>query len=146
MNLLAGVRIGIGCLFIISGLGKLLEPYQNFLYVVQSYNFLPMWAEDFAARLVPWLEFFLGVFLGMGLWLEWTLKVSLALTTAFIGILSQAIIRALPIYKCGCFGEFLSIPLPFMILIDSSLWLLMVFLLFRLPQTAVFSLDQRCSS
>ena len=39
------LRIVIGSIFLISGLGKLLSPYQNFLYVIQAYQLLPSWVQ-----------------------------------------------------------------------------------------------------
>ena len=135
------LRILLGAFFVAMGGSKLLAPYQNFLYVVQSYQVFSPSLEEIAARIVPWTEFFLGVFLVLGLWLRHALIALLGLISGFLMILGQAIIRGLPIGSCGCFGEWLSVPLPTMLLIDSSLWLLTLLMLVRLPETSHLSLD-----
>ena len=141
MNAFAGVRIIIGCLFLISGLGKLLEPHQNFLYVIQSYEVLPGALETAASYIVPWVEFLAGVFLVLGLWINYVLRVFLILVASFLVIVSQALVRKLPITECGCFGELFSFPLPVVLTIDSILWILLALLLFRRGATEALSLD-----
>ena len=59
------LRILIGSIFIVSGLGKLLSPYQNFLYVIQAYQLLPAWGEALAAQIFPWVELLIGIFLAL---------------------------------------------------------------------------------
>ena len=94
----------IGGLFVVSGFEKLIGPYQNFFYVIQNYSFLPLFLTEIAARLLPWFEFFLGIFLVLGLWTKWTLRAVMALLLMFMGVVIQALIRQLPITECGCFG------------------------------------------
>jgi len=141
MNVLVILRIVLGGLFLISGLGKLLEPYQNFLYVIQSYEFIPDVLEKLSAHAVPWLEFLAGVFLVLGFWLVYVLPFLLTLVASFLVIVSQAILRKLPINECGCFGELLSIPLPFVLLVDSILWIILLWLFIRKEQSSLFGLD-----
>ncbi|HBR15807.1 MAG TPA: hypothetical protein DD723_09775 [Candidatus Omnitrophica bacterium] len=141
MNLYVLIRFFIGFLFIFSGLEKLLAPYQNFLYVIQSYDVLPDGFETAAALSSPWIELFLGVFLVVGLWTQWVLTGVRVLLAAFIFIVSQAIIRKLPLTECGCFGEFLSLPLPVVVALDSILWVLTVFLSRKIEIVSFMSLD-----
>jgi uncharacterized membrane protein YphA (DoxX/SURF4 family) len=68
------MRVIVGALFIFSGGEKLMSAYGNFLYVVQGYEMFPSYLEKLIAHVVPWVEFFLGVFLVLGLWLRVTLK------------------------------------------------------------------------
>ncbi len=142
MNALSILRILLGIFFVISGGEKLLSPYQNFLYVVQNYQLLPSWAEAIVAHAIPWAEFILGVFLTVGLWLRWTLKVTLVLISIFIVVVGQAMIRKLPIDECGCFGEFIHLPLYGVLLSDSILGVITVLLLFKLEKTSTLSLDR----
>jgi len=137
-----GIRILLGCFFIFSGFEKLITPYQNFLYVVQSYAFLPSLLEIVAARMVPWVELVLGAFLILGLWLNYVLPSLLVLIASFILIVSQALVRDLPILECGCFGESFSLPLSIVMIIDSML-LLLTYVLFRnISQVRKVSLDE----
>ena len=64
------LRILIGILFVVSGFMKLMQPYQNFLLTVHSYEILNGLVAEWFAKVMPWAEFFLGVFLILGLWLR----------------------------------------------------------------------------
>src|SRR4051812_43532449 len=103
------LRIFIGMILLGSGVEKLLSPYQNFLYVIQSYQMLPSQLEFLAAVGVPWIELVAGLFMLLGLWLNLALLGAVGLFSSFIIIVGQALIRHLPIDHCGCFGEALHI-------------------------------------
>ncbi len=136
------IRALIGCLFVVSGFEKLIGPYQNFLYVVQSYEFLPVVLEEIVARILPWGELFLGVFLVFGLWLKWTLRSTLILFLMFVLIVGQALLRKLPIDECGCFGGLISLPLVTVLIFDGTLLLLTGLLLKYKKRTDLLSLDR----
>lgn len=136
------LRIFIGLIFLTSGFEKLISPYQNFLYVIQAYELFPSGMEKAAAFIVPWIELLVGLFLILGLWLEWSLKAALLVFACFIVIVGQALIRQLPLEACGCFGEWIHIS-PKNIIVFDSLMLLVTFYLLRHPsQVKRFSLDQ----
>jgi len=136
------IRVLIGCLFIVSGFEKLIGPYQNFLYVVQSYEFLPIVLEEIVARILPWGELFLGVFLVFGLWLKWTLRSTLILFLMFVLVVGQALLRKLPIDECGCFGGLISLPLAAVLMFDGTMLLLTGLLMKKEKHTGLFSLDR----
>ena len=135
------LRVVIGSIFIVSGLGKLLGPYQNFLYALQAYQVLPSWAEVLTAQIFPWIEFFVGIFVLLGLWTSWSLRGALVLFGVFVVIVGQALIRGLPLESCGCFGEWIHLRLQSVIIIDSASLLLTLLLLYNIPQTRKLSLD-----
>lgn len=135
------LRIAIGCFFVASGFQKLIEPYENFLYVIEGYQIMGTVPADLVARFLPWMEFFLGVFLVMGLWLKWVLRALWFLLMIFIVTAGQAIVRKLPIHDCGCFGGLFSVPLQIIILFDSTLLVLVAVLLVS-RKTSLFSLDK----
>ena len=112
------------------------------MVIVQGYQLLPPLLEDIVARVVPWLEVLLGIFLLLGLWLNWALRTCLALFAVFIFFLSQAIVRGLPLEDCGCFGEILTLKLPVTLVIDSLLFVLTLFLLRHTEEASPFSLDR----
>ena len=141
MNIFVCLRIILGIFFVISGSQKLIEPYQNFLYVVQSYELLSTPFEELVARTIPWIEFLLGVFLILGLWLRNVLAAFMVLTSTFMFVVGQALVRHLPITECGCFGDLISFPLPVVLTLDSSLLCLFAVLLKRLNKVSSFSLD-----
>jgi len=134
-------RIIIGSIFIFSGLGKLLSPYQNFQYVIQAYQLLPSWGEVCVAQIFPWIELSVGVFVFLGLWTPWALRGALVLFGIFVVVVGQALIRNLPLESCGCFGEWIHIQPQVVIIMDSVSLLLTLLLLRNLPYVKKFSLD-----
>ncbi|MBN1870475.1 MAG: DoxX family membrane protein [Candidatus Omnitrophica bacterium] len=141
INLFVIVRVIIGGVFVFSGFEKLISPYQNFLYVVQGYEMFPSWLENMAAHIMPWCEFFLGVFLLLGLWLRWVLRAVFIITFMFVLIVAQAIIRNLPIAECGCFGGLISIPLPAILSFDTIMLFVVNSLMGKEERTRILSLD-----
>jgi uncharacterized membrane protein YphA (DoxX/SURF4 family) len=142
MKFLIVFRFLIGALFIFSGWEKLIGAYQNFLYVVQSYEVFPSPVDMIVTRVVPWLELFIGLFLVLGLWLRLSLKGSALLLSGFMAIVAQAMIRQLPITECGCFGGAISFPLYVVFLFDSGLLLVSLLLLKKFDQISFLSLDR----
>src|SRR5277367_3009243 len=135
------LRILIGSIFIISGLGKLLSPYQNFLYVIQAYQLLPSQGEVLVAQILPWIELIVGVFVLLGLWTAWGLRGALVLFGIFVVVVGQALIRGLPLENCGCFGEWIHLKPQTVIILDSLSLLLTLLLLRNLSYVKKISLD-----
>jgi uncharacterized membrane protein YphA (DoxX/SURF4 family) len=135
------LRIAIGSIFIVSGLGKLLSSYQNFLYVIQSYQLLPSWAEVLTAQIFPLIELIIGLFVLLGLWTSWSLRGASVLFGVFVVVVGQALIRGLSLASCGCFGEWVHLKLQTIIVMDSVSLLLTLLLLRNISQTRKFSLD-----
>ena len=135
------LRVIIGSIFIVSGLGKLLSPYQNFLYVVQGYQLLPSWGEVLVAQAFPWIELIIGVFVLLGLWTHWALRGALCLFGIFVVVVGQALLRGLPLESCGCFGEWIHLKPQVVIVMDSVSVLMIVLLLRNISHTMTCSLD-----
>ena len=138
----AFLRILIGLLFLVSGGEKLLWPYQNFLYILQSYQLFPSGLEMFIARVFPWIEFLAGLLLVLGLWVPEMLKVALVMFTVFILVIGQALVRHLPIDECGCFGELISMKPQHTLVMDSLLFLALIWAMRQVKQVQRFSLDR----
>ena len=140
-SVFVALRLGIGLLFVVSGLGKIISPVQNFAYVIESYDLLPRFWIHSVAYILPWIEFFSGAFVLLGLWLNRSLWAVVWLFLTFQFVVGQALIRHLPIDKCGCFGEWISLPLPVMFFFDTFMLLLTLFLIWKIHYTAQWSLD-----
>ena len=95
-------RLIIGSIFFISGFEKTTSHYQNFLYVIQNYEFLPAALENISAHFIPWLELIVGLTLLVGIWTKLSLRIIQVLLGCFIVIVAQAIIRQLDVVDCGC--------------------------------------------
>ena len=135
------LRAAIGSVLLVSGFTKVIYPYQNFVYVIQSYQLLPGWAENLTAMVLPWIELIAGLFTILGLWTPRALRAALMLFSVFIIMLGQAILRGIPLDHCGCFGEWLQLRPQQVIVMDSMFLLAAVFLLQNLPKAQKFSLD-----
>jgi len=139
---LVSLRMVVGLFFVVVSAEKLVHPYQNFLYVVQSYQVFPPFLEEVIARTIPWAEFFLGLFLVLGLWLGVVLRSFIILLAGFIIIVSQALIRQLPLDDCGCFGGLIKLPLWGTGMLDIGLLIFLIVLVRREKDTAAVSLDK----
>ncbi len=134
-------RVLLGVLFAVSGFTKLLEPYQNFLSVIHTYGILAGAPGMWAARIIPWLELVGGVFLALGLWTRLASMGLWILNSAFIGVLTQALVRHLSLDECGCFGEWFKLKPEDMLKLDVGLWVLFLGLFIFKKQSMLWSLD-----
>lgn len=116
------LRVAAGAVFIFSGLVKLLQPYQNFLAVIDRFQIISGAPAVWTAHALPWMEYLFGVFLVLGLWSRVATAALWLMSTGLIGVILQALARKLPIEDCGCFGEAFSLPLNRVIFIDLALW------------------------
>ena len=125
--LLLLARLALGVIFIFAAFTKLhfnggwhFSDYQFFFsMVINSYNILPLWAVDWAARILPWFEFVLGLLLLAGIGLRWTGLIASGMLLLFIGAMTRAYMNGLEI-MCGCFGNNEKLG-PLTLLRDSSM-------------------------
>lgn len=136
------LRILIGILFIVSGLEKIINPYQNFLYVIENYELLPVSLAEVVARVFPWVEFITGIFMLLGFWLKQALTATLILFGIFITVVLQAIVRKLPVVDCGCFGGLIHLNLQTVFLMDTCLLIITSLLVYNIGKTRSLSLDK----
>lgn len=136
------IRILFGLFFVVASVGKILEPYQDFLYVIQNYEVFPSFLEPVIAFLFPWIEFFLGLFLCVGLWLRPVMYAVLLMIGSFILIVGQAIARQLPINYCGCMGGMFSTDIKEIIRLDIGLFILLLTMVRHFDKFSSFSLDR----
>lgn len=142
LNILVVLRILIGLFFVLVSVHKLLSPYQNFLYVIENYQLFPPALEKLAALAMPWVEFLLGAFLALGLWLRYVLPGFMLMVCSFLVIVGQAILRRLPIDSCGCFGDLMPMTLKQIFLFDTTLFLIFAAMLMSLEKTSRWGLDR----
>ncbi len=135
------IRIVIGLIFVVSGGEKALSPVENFVYVIQGYELLPDVLARLAAHVFPWLEFLIGLFMLLGLWMDWTLKALMLVSASFILMVGQAILRHLPLDNCGCFGSLIHLPLKGVIVLDSCILLSAIASLKNVDKARWLSLD-----
>lgn len=141
LNIFVLLRIAIGVLLCLSGFEKATQPYQNFLYVIQGYEVFPSIIEKAIAIVMPWAELLVGIFMIAGLWLNVSIRAAIVFFVGFILIISQALIRQIPLDNCGCFGEALHIDPHVMLVFDSVTLIVLCLMIRRFTQTQQLSLD-----
>ena len=96
------LRLGIGGMFIVASIDKILEP-GKFAIAIDNYRFLPELLVKVWAVTLPWIELFVGAFLVLGIFVEASALVSAIMFSSFFIALSAALARGLDI-SCGCFN------------------------------------------
>ena len=94
------LRIGLGALFIYTGLSKIIHP-EEFAQSVINYKILPLVSVNIFAVILPWLELITGLFLVLGLFTGGSALIIIILIVMFFGAISSALIRGIDI-TCGC--------------------------------------------
>ena len=100
-SLLFMSRVILGIVFLYAGFDKVLHP-AAFADVIINYRMLPDVLANLTAIVLPWLEFFLGLALLLGVWLPGAVFLCNLLLVIFLGALVFNLARGLGVY-CGCF-------------------------------------------
>ena len=135
------MRLFVGIVFMYSGWEKLTSPLQNFMAVIEGYQFLKPSLIQWVALVFPWLELIFGTFLTLGFLSRLSASVLAIFLTTFIVLLSRSLLFHLPISECGCFGSGFSLA-PWQALVLDSGLLVLVLILLR-NRSMILSLDER---
>lgn len=96
------VRLVLGCMFLVSTLGKIRQPY-DFLGDVYGYELVGPKLGMLTAMVLPWTELLVGICLLGSIFVGGALLVSAGMGVMFTFALSWAMYHELDI-SCGCFG------------------------------------------
>ncbi|HEX6981134.1 MAG TPA: MauE/DoxX family redox-associated membrane protein [Balneolaceae bacterium] len=105
---LTAIRVILGLLFLISGIGKLINA-SDARYLVELLATEFYWLIEYSTFIVTAtsvIELILAVFLLWGKYLKSALAGSLVLLLAFTTVLSYFYFQGMEIASCGCFGAF----------------------------------------
>ena len=94
-------RLIVGITFVYASLDKIAHP-DEFARAVYNYRILPGFLINIFAITLPWIEFFCGFFLILGLFIENASLLILFLSLVFALALSLNFLRGIDI-ACGCF-------------------------------------------
>ena len=97
------VRLGLGCMFIMSSLPKIQRPYE-FLGSIYGYELVGPKMGVLVAMVLPWVELLAGVCLVGGVFVGGALLASVGMGVLFTFVLGSALYRHLDI-SCGCFSN-----------------------------------------
>ena len=96
-------RVLLGLVFIAAALPKIADP-PGFAKAIWAYALFPPWALNPLALVLPWLELFCGLALGLGRWTRAAILWVSALLLSFSLALAINLARHHPT-DCGCFGS-----------------------------------------
>ena len=94
-------RLIIGSVFVFAAIDKILDPY-TFAADIRNYQILPDIFSNILALILPWIEFFCGMFLIIGIYIRSSALIIASMLVVFIFAISLAMMRGLNI-DCGCY-------------------------------------------
>ncbi len=135
------LRLFLGGVFVYAGWGKLMAPIENFVAVIEAYQFLKPPFTWLVGNIVPWLELIFGMFLTLG-FLTRTSAASLTVfLLVFILLLLRSILLHLPISECGCFGAGITLAPWQALILDAGLLIISLIMIWSRPR--LLSLDEK---
>ena len=93
-------RIVVGTIFLWASFDKIIDP-AKFARDISNYHIVPLGLENTIALILPWLEFFIGTGLILGLMVDGSIIISSVLLITFNIMIAQAMARGFNI-DCGC--------------------------------------------
>ncbi len=93
-------RIVLGVIFLWASFDKIIDP-AKFARDISNYHIVPFGLENTIALILPWLEFFIGTGLILGLMVDGSIIISSVLLIVFNIMIAQAMARGFNI-DCGC--------------------------------------------
>ena len=93
-------RIVVGSIFLWASFDKIIDP-AKFARDISNYHIVPLGLENTIALILPWLEFFIGTGLIIGVMVDGSIIISSVLLITFNIMIAQAMARGFNI-DCGC--------------------------------------------
>ena len=94
------LRLILGAVFLWASFDKILDP-ASFAKNISNYHVVPLGLENTVAIILPWLEFFIGTGMILGIMVDGSIIISSFLLILFNILIAQAILRGFNI-ECGC--------------------------------------------
>ena len=94
------IRLILGTVFLWASFDKILDP-ASFAKNISNYHVVPFGLENAVAIVLPWLEFFIGTGMILGIMVDGSIIISSCLLLLFNILIAQAILRGFNI-ECGC--------------------------------------------
>jgi len=94
-------RLTLGVIFIWASIDKIINP-DEFAKIVYNYRILPDFTINLFGIVLPWIEFFCGLFLVLDVKTKSSSFILSVMLVIFIAALIASILRGLDI-NCGCF-------------------------------------------
>ena len=135
------LRLFLGGVFVYAGWGKLMAPIENFVAVIEGYQFLKPPFTWVIGNIVPWLELIFGMFLVVGFLTRTSAVLFTFFLLVFISLLLRSILLHLPISECGCFGSGIVLAPWQALILDAGLLIISLIVIWSRPR--FLSLDEK---
>ncbi len=103
------IRILLGAIFLLSGIGKLLDSgYVNY-DLVRLLSTTYFWVIEYAALIIisiSIVELAVAILLLWGKKIRWALSIGLMMLVGFSSVLGYFYLQGMNVSSCGCFGAF----------------------------------------
>ncbi len=103
------IRVLNGGIFFLFGLGKAVQPHQQFYEVMKVYDILPQQFIPPVGSTLIYVDVIIGIFLFLGLFTRFSAWVVSGLLVFYMVIISQAVLRGIPLENCGCSGGYIEL-------------------------------------
>lgn len=101
--MITSIRILLGTLLLIAGIGKLLN-ISSFISAVSGYKLLPRMAVIYFSRILPYVEIFVGISLWVRVFDPWNEILASCLFVMFAVAITINLLRGRRNISCGCLG------------------------------------------
>src|SRR4026208_1451745 len=98
------VRFVLGLVFLYASVGKILDPKAFAENLIAYRVFDSPQMLKYVAVTLPWIEWFCGILLVLGVFVRSVSALTTVLLFAFLAGMISALVRGLEIH-CGCFGS-----------------------------------------
>ena len=107
--ILTAIRVAVGVIFLLFGIGKATELKEQFYASINQYQMLPEQIVPFFGTALVYLEIVLAILLILGIFTRLATWGISALLIMFIIAIGQAMLRGLDLPDCGCSGGLLKL-------------------------------------
>jgi uncharacterized membrane protein YphA (DoxX/SURF4 family) len=132
-------RLIVGAILVYAGASKASAPAEEFAYVIQAYDLVPMSIALPMAGMLPWLELLVGWSLILGVETQYAAAAGIGMFGLFLTALGSVVVRGVTLPNCGCFGDAMHFT-PGQAFLFDSLMIALCWIVFR-GGLAEWSLD-----
>jgi uncharacterized membrane protein YphA (DoxX/SURF4 family) len=103
------IRVLNGGIFFLFGLGKAVQPHQQFYEVMKVYDLLPHGLIPPVGSALIYLDVIIGALLVVGLFTRFSAWAVAGMLVFYMVVILQAVLRGIPLENCGCAGGYIEL-------------------------------------
>lgn len=103
------IRVVNGGIFFLFGLGKAVQPHQQFYEVMKVYDLLPVQFIPVVGSALIYADVIIGVLLIVGLFTRFSAWAVAGMLVFYMVVILQAVLRGIPLENCGCAGGYIEL-------------------------------------